>query len=133
MAVGFLAPKVILSQLGQRVQKLRPARSLSRPALSELCGVPVSTIKRFEATGGIGTKATFVTRRRPLAGLCEVHREELAVEQQVSAACAAGSHSSSCCCDEPLPYGSFNGPRSEGVVHAELNARRASARHTWRR
>ncbi|MCY1553802.1 hypothetical protein D9M68_903220 [compost metagenome] len=57
MAVSFLPPKLILSQLGQRVQKLRLERSLSRPALSELCGVPVSTIKRFEATGEIGTKA----------------------------------------------------------------------------
>ncbi|MFM9925055.1 helix-turn-helix transcriptional regulator [Variovorax sp. H27-G14] len=48
---------MILSQLGQRVQQLRLERGLSRVALSELCGVPESTIKRFETTGEIGTKA----------------------------------------------------------------------------
>lgn len=57
MTLNVLPPKALLQQLGSRVQALRLERGLSRSALSELCGVPESTIKRFETTGEIGTRA----------------------------------------------------------------------------
>ena len=47
----------MLRQLGARSQRCRLAKGLSRPALSILCGVPESTIKRFETSGEIGTRA----------------------------------------------------------------------------
>lgn len=57
MPINLLPPRAILRQLGQRVQAMRLDRGLTRVALSALCDVPESTIKRFETTGEIGTKS----------------------------------------------------------------------------
>ena len=57
MSLSILPAKAILRQLGSRVQQLRLRRGLTRAAFSALCGVPEATIKRFESTGEIGTKA----------------------------------------------------------------------------
>jgi transcriptional regulator with XRE-family HTH domain len=57
LSINLLPPKAILRQLGHRSQQLRLRRGLTRAALSALCGVPEATIKRFESTGEVGTKA----------------------------------------------------------------------------
>lgn len=57
MSVSVLPAKAILRQLGARTKQMRLHRGFTRAALSRLCGVPESTIKRFESTGEIGTKA----------------------------------------------------------------------------
>ncbi|MES2942097.1 MAG: helix-turn-helix transcriptional regulator [Pseudomonadota bacterium] len=57
MSFNIIPSKTILRQLGARSQRCRLAKGLSRPALSEMCGIPESTIKRFETSGEIGTRA----------------------------------------------------------------------------
>jgi transcriptional regulator with XRE-family HTH domain len=45
----------ILQQLGQRAKELRLAQNLSRATVCARSSVPLSTLKRFETTGHIGT------------------------------------------------------------------------------
>lgn len=57
MTLALLSPKTILNQLGERGRRLRLLHGYTRAQLSEMSGVPESTIKRFEVTGAIGSKS----------------------------------------------------------------------------
>lgn len=59
LAINFTPPEQILIDLGTRAKEARLRLNMSRKTLSDRSGVPESSIKRFEATGLIGT-ASFV-------------------------------------------------------------------------
>jgi transcriptional regulator with XRE-family HTH domain len=56
LALNFTSPKRILEQAGERAKAMRLNQNLSRETVSERSGVPLSTLKRFETTGKIGTE-----------------------------------------------------------------------------
>lgn len=55
--LNFLLPEDLSRQLGERARARRLAANLSRQTLSELSGVPTSTIRKFEVTGMISLVA----------------------------------------------------------------------------
>ncbi len=55
LSINFSPPAQILSQLGQRAKAARLRLNLSRETLAQRSNVPASSIKRFEATGLIGS------------------------------------------------------------------------------
>lgn len=59
------SPISILSLLAERIKKRRLEKGLSREALSQLSGVPVPTIAKFEQQNTISLKA-FVSLAMPL-------------------------------------------------------------------
>lgn len=57
VALTPFAPSQLLLRLGQRARRRRLDLALTREAVAEASGVPVSTLKRFETRGEIGTRA----------------------------------------------------------------------------
>jgi transcriptional regulator with XRE-family HTH domain len=55
IAIKFTPPTRILQQIGARAKEIRLAQNLSRETVCVRSGVPLSTLKRFESTGQIGT------------------------------------------------------------------------------
>jgi len=56
LTIKFTPPGLILKQLGERAKQMRLAQNLSRNSVCERSGIPLSTLKRFETTGLIGTE-----------------------------------------------------------------------------
>lgn len=59
------SPASILSLLAERIKKRRLEKGLSREALSQLSGVPVPTIAKFEQKNTISLKS-FISLAMPL-------------------------------------------------------------------
>ena len=55
--LNFQLPGDVAKRIGERACDLRLAHKLTRQTLSQRCGVPASTIRRFEQTGQIGLVA----------------------------------------------------------------------------
>lgn len=51
------SPAEIIQEIGKNAQALRLSKNLSRKTLADKSGVPASTIKRFELTGGVSLEA----------------------------------------------------------------------------
>ncbi|WP_133166834.1 helix-turn-helix domain-containing protein [Solimicrobium silvestre] len=55
ISIKFNPPGRILQQIGERAKAMRLVQNLSRESVCTRSGVPLSTLKRFETTGQIGT------------------------------------------------------------------------------
>ena len=72
-------PKEIRLELAERMKKVRLAQNMTQKELAEKSGIPLPTLRRFEATGEVSLKAlvNFALALRKAEDLAQVFYEPL--------------------------------------------------------
>lgn len=70
-------PKVIRLEMAERMKKVRLAQNMTQKELAEKAGIPLPTLRRFEATGEVSLKAlvNFARALRKAEDLAQVFYE----------------------------------------------------------
>ncbi len=71
------APKDIRLEMAERMKKVRLSQNMTQKELSEKSGIPLPTLRRFEATGEVSLKAlvNFALALRKAGDLAQVFYE----------------------------------------------------------
>ena len=71
-------PKEIRLEMAERMKKVRLAQNMSQKELSEKSGIPLPTLRRFEATGEVSLKAlvNFALALRRAGDLAQVFYDD---------------------------------------------------------